>query len=341
MTVSNAYNRPDQLSEGVRERVLATAKRLGYPGPDPLARRLRHGGTGAVGVIYDSPLPYAFDDAASVLFLRGVSRVAEGRRLGLLLVPGSPPEERDVRSVADALVEGFIVYSVAEGDAALTAALERRLPAVIVDQPRVEGVSFVGIDDEGAAQALGDHLLDLGHERLAVVSFSLSPGGYVGRADLARQERAGYRVTRLRLRGYAAAVRERGLAWADVPVYECFGSGREQGRRGAANLLELKPRPTAIIALSDELALGAMDAVEQRGLSVPGDVSVVGFDDVPSAAEGAPALTTITQDHFAKGSAAARLLMEQLRGAEADEVRVPSRLVVRGSTGPRFSRTEG
>jgi DNA-binding LacI/PurR family transcriptional regulator len=276
----------------------------------------------------------------SVLFLRGVSRIGEGSRLGLLLVPGSPPEQRDAAPIAAALVDGFVVYSVAEGDPLLEAALERRLPTVIVDQPRTEGVSFVGIDDEGAARAIAGHLLDLGHERLAVVSFSLSADGRAGLASAARQKAAAYRVTRQRLRGYAAAARARGVDWSSVPVYECLGSGRQLGREAAAVLLQLDTRPTAIIALSDELALGAMEAVQQFGLSVPEGVSIVGFDDVADAAHATPGLTTVRQDHLEKGAAAARLLAAQLRGAEANEIHLESELVIRASTGPPPQRRQ-
>jgi DNA-binding LacI/PurR family transcriptional regulator len=335
MTVSNAYNRPDQLSADLRLHVLQTARRLGYAGPDPLARGLRRGGTSALGVIYDSALSYAFEDDAAVLFLRGVSRVGEGSRMGLLLVPGSPADDRDAGPIAEALVDGFIAYSVAEGDPILQAALERRLPTVVVDQPRMDGVSFVGIDDEAAARAIADHLLHLGHEALGVVSFSLSPGGSAGIADLSRQRSATYRVSRLRLRGYAAAAEARGIPWSEVPVYECPGSGKELGREAAEVLLSMSPRPTALACLSDELALGAIDTALRRGLSVPGDVSVVGFDDVPAAASATPTLTTVNQDHFEKGRAAARLLTEQISGTvTTTSVVLESPVVIRASTGP-------
>jgi DNA-binding LacI/PurR family transcriptional regulator len=242
MTVSNAFNRPDQLSADLRLHVLETARHLGYAGPDPLARGLRRGGTSAVGVIYDNPLSYAFEDEAAVLFLRGVSRVGEESRLGLLLVPGSPSDDRDASPIARALVDGFVAYSVAEGDPVLQAALDRRLPTVIVDQPRVDGVSFVGINDEVAAKAIAEHILDLGHETLGVVSFSLSPGGHTGLADVSRQRTATYPVSRLRLRGYAAAAEARGIRWSGVPVYECSGSGKELGSEAAEALLSASPR---------------------------------------------------------------------------------------------------
>ena len=335
MTVSNAFNRPDQLSEDLRLHVLDTARRLGYAGPDPLARGLRRGGTSALGVIYDNLLSYAFEDEAAVLFLRGVSRVGEESRLGLLLVPGSPPDDRDASPIAKALVDGFVAYSVAEGDPVLQAALDRRLPTVIVDQPRVEGVSFVGINDEVAARAIADHILDLGHETLGVVSFSLSPGGHTGLADVSRQRAASYPVSRLRLRGYAAAAEARGIRWSGVPVYECSGSGKELGREAAEALLSASQRPTALICLSDELALGAIEAVRGRGLSVPAHVSVVGFDNIPAGAYATPTLTTVDQDHFEKGLAAARLLTDQINGTVTpSNLILGSPVVRRASTGP-------
>src|SRR5215216_1043537 len=167
MTVSNAYNHPDRLSEALRERIFETAGRLGYGGPDPVGRSLRRRRTDVVGVLYSNPLSYAFDDPAAVAFLGGLSSVTEEADLGLLLVPaagGGEPGRRDPRAAAQ----------------------ERRLPAVVADQPFKEGVPFVGVDDEAAARTAAEHLLDLGHERFAVVSFALSPGGREGLANPVR-----------------------------------------------------------------------------------------------------------------------------------------------------------
>src|SRR3712207_5843227 len=104
-TVSNAYNRPDQLSKALRERVFETARRLGYPGPDPLARGLRRRRAGAVGVLYDNRLSYAFADPAEVLFRQGVSTVTEKEGLGLLLLSGAPGEERHPEVITGARSE--------------------------------------------------------------------------------------------------------------------------------------------------------------------------------------------------------------------------------------------
>jgi DNA-binding LacI/PurR family transcriptional regulator len=116
-------------------------------------------------------------------------------------------------------------------------------------------------------------------------------------------------------------------------VLECAGSHRAGGRAAAEALLAADPRPTAILATSDALALGVLDAAAAAGLRVPGDLSVVGFDDVPAA--GDASLTTVRQDHHAKGRAAGELLLAALRGEPADPpAPLPHALVVRGSTAP-------
>lgn len=332
-TVSNAYNRPDQLSPALRERVFEAARRLGYPGPDPMARGLRRRRAGAVGVIYEHRLSYAFSDPAAVLFLQGVSVATEEAGLGLLLLSGTQEEGQGPEDVAGAVVDGFVVYSMAEGDERVATALERRLPVVVVDQPWLENVPFVGIDDEGGARLAAEHLIGLGHRRFGVVTFALAPDMQEGPADVERQRASAYRLTRSRLRGYASAIAGAGIPWEEVPVYERAFNDRDRGRRAAEHLLSRDPRPTAILAVSDQLALGVLEAADRLGLSVPADVSVVGFDDVPEAARSRPPLTTVRQPHFEKGLAAGRALVAGIQDQEYPGPELlPTRLVVRGST---------
>jgi DNA-binding LacI/PurR family transcriptional regulator len=337
MTVSNAYNHPDRISEALRERIFETAGKLGYHGPDPVGRSLRRQRTDVVGVLYSNPLSYAFDDPAAVSFLGGLSSVTEGADLGLLLVPaaGGVSGERDPRAAAQAAVDGFVIYSMSDEEPLLAAALDRQLPAVVVDQPFKEGVPFVGVDDEAAARSAAEHLVDLGHERFAIVSFALSPGGWDGIANPVRQEQAAFRVSRLRLQGYRAALEDAGLLWSKVPVYECPGSSKKLGQRAAEALLSPEHRPTAILASSDQLALGVIAWATERGLSVPEDVSVVGFDDIPAAASANPPITTVHQDHAEKGLLAGRMLIAQLRKEDGPNAGpLATSLVVRGSTSP-------
>ncbi|MGH3145182.1 MAG: LacI family DNA-binding transcriptional regulator, partial [Rubrobacter sp.] len=126
MTVSNAYNHPDRLSEALRGRIFETAEKLGYHGPDPVGRSLRRRRTDVVGVLYSNPLSYAFDDPAAVSFLSGLSSVTEGADLGLLLVPaaGGVQGGRDPRAAAQAAVDGFVIYSMSDEEPLLAAALD-------------------------------------------------------------------------------------------------------------------------------------------------------------------------------------------------------------------------
>ena len=334
-TVSNAYNRPDQLSAELRERVFEAARRLGYAGPDPLGRGLRRQRANAVGVLFRDRLSYAFADPAAVLFMEGVSEAVEEAGLGLLLLPGGSLGSREPEAVRGAAVDGVVIYSMPEDDPLVGAALERRLPAVIVDQPPVEGVPSVGIDDEGAAARAAEHLLELGHRRLGVVSFRLALEARSGMVDPERRGAATLRPSGLRLRGVAEAVGAAGISWDDVPVYECGVSTPAEGKAAARALLSREPRPTAILALSDQLAFGVIEAATHIGLCVPRDLSVVGFDDIPEAARSTPPLTTLRQPHVEKGLQAGRKLVAQLKeenpGGDGELV-LPTWLVARGST---------
>lgn len=334
MSVSNAYNRPDQLSSALRERILEKARELGYPGPDPLARGLRQGRAGALGVLYDTWPSYVFEDFSAVGFLQGLSGATGRAFMGLLLVPRPWPEEGAALDAA--LADGFVVYSVSDGDPQLPLALARR-PTVIVDQPRLADVPFIGIDDERAAASAAEHLLELGHRRIAILSFALVRDGREGFADPDRQRGATYAVTRARLSGYRKAITATGLAWENIDVYECHYPPRADD--AVRQLLARRPRPTALLATSDTLALAAQRAAHEEGLRVPGDLSIIGFDDLPRARMANPPLTTVRQPHIEKGRCAGELLLKLISGQSAQTAQtLPAELVVRGSAGPPTQR---
>ena len=324
-TVSNAYNRPDQLAPALREKVLETAKGLGYAGPDPAARRLRSGLRGAIGLMFSERLSYAFTDPGAVGFLQGLTEATEAKGYELLLLPGMRGERREVVSVRDAVVGAFCLYCMSDAHPAVAAALDRRLPVVIVDEPRLPGTFFVGIDDREGARLAAAHVAELGHRRVALVADRLVDDYGEGLAGPERVALSNCKVSRERIEGYIA-----GLDGSDpVPIFEALANFPECGERAADELLALSPPPTAILCSTDVLALGLIDALRARGVDVPGDVSVTGFDDVPAAA--AAGLTTIHQPLLDKGREAGRLLMEH--GTER-EVLLPVELVVRASTGP-------
>jgi DNA-binding LacI/PurR family transcriptional regulator len=342
-TVSNAFNRPDQLSAGTRDRVLAMAAELGYPGPNPVAAGLRRGRVGAIGFAYANPLSYAFEDPVSVALLAGISAVAEGEGAGLLLVPGSGDGdgERGAASISAAVIDGLLIFSMADDDPLVDVAIARRLPTVVVDEPGPGALAgrggpapcWVGIDDAAGARRAAEHVLGLGHERLAVITFSLHRGQKRGRMGVPAQAGATYAVTRRRLEGYRVAVTAAGLDWSTVPVVAGITSSVPEGAAAAATLLDLRPAPTALLCLSDRLAEGALAQARSRGLDVPGDVSVIGFDDADTAA--ALGLTTVRQANRGKGETATRALLGLMAGEAVEPVQVlGTELVIRGSTGP-------
>jgi DNA-binding LacI/PurR family transcriptional regulator len=330
-TVSNAYNRPDQLSPQLRQRVLDTARRLGYPGPDPVARSLRTRQAGAVGLIFTETLSYAFRDPAAVGFLEGLALACEEAGTGLLLVPAAPGGSPDPGIVHRAAVDGFVVYSMPDDDPYIAAVLQRPMPVVIVDEPvGVGGVDWVGLDDRAACAAIGRHLVGLGHRRIGVIASRLSNDRNDGPAPLARQRSTGYAVERLRLAGLADGLATGGVEWADVPVEERFDNVPSAGTSAATALLDRHPDLTAIACTTDVFALATLEVAARRGLRVPADLSVTGFDDVPQAA--VAGLTTVCQPMLEKGRAAGRLLLDESERLEARRVLLPTELVVRSST---------
>ncbi|GHF74448.1 LacI family transcriptional regulator [Amycolatopsis bartoniae] len=305
-TVSNAYNRPDQLSPELRRRVLETARRLGYPGPDPVARSLRTRKAGAVGLLLTENLSYAFRDPAAIGVLEGLALACEDAGVGLHLVPASPGRD-DVAAVHRAGVDGFVVYSVPDDDPHLAAVLARPVPTVIIDQPQVDGLDRVGPDDASAITKLAEHLVGLGHRQVGVLCMRLARDRNDDFASLERQRTAHFHVQRTRLEALATAFGKAGVDWATVPVVERFDHTVDEGASAARQLLGAYPQVTALICTSDILALGALAEAERRGLRVPADLTVTGFDGIAEAER--LGLTTVHQPVLEKGRAAGKLLL--------------------------------
>lgn len=309
-TVSNAYNRPDQLAPATRERILAAAAAAGYTGPDPTARSLRTRRAGSIGVLLTEDLSYAFEDMASVDFLAGVAEASAGAETTLTLVPAgaglSGTEPDAVALVGRTAVDGFIVYSVAADDPYLEAARSRGLPVVVCDQPTGTGLPFVGIDDVAAIQPAARALVDAGHRRIGVLAIRLfrePHDGFVDRADL---DRADMHVQRSRVQGALEVFTDAGIG--DVPIVTRHINNPATAMDAAAQLLDAHPELTAILCTTDSMALGVLAVAAQRGIDVPGALSVTGFDGIqPALLRG---ISTVVQPNKDKGAAAGRLLAQ-------------------------------
>lgn len=332
-TVSNAWNRPDHLSEALRRRIFEITEEIGYSGPDPVARKLRTGRHLALGLLFTDSLSYAIRDPAAVRFLEGVTVACEAAEVSLLLIPAVDDGQGVLSTVAQAAVDGLIVYSMPEKDPHVQVAIRRRLPLVVVDEPEeVDGADWVGLDEYGNFRRLGDHLVEFGHREVGIVCSRLAPDGYNGPVSPSRLEHGTFTVQVRRIAGLTAALADVGVSPVGVPVEERSDNDRSAGVDAGHALLERYRGLTSIVCTTDVLALGVLQAARERGLRVPEDLSVSGHDGIPEAAEAG--LTTVHQPLVDKGHAAGRLLLTFGERKRPRRQTLPAQLRVRRSTGP-------
>ena len=328
-TVSNSFNRPEKVSPDVLARVLTEAERQSYAGPDPAARQLSRGRTDTLGLLFTDELSFAFRDPAAVAFIGGLATSCQGAGLNLLLISAASTGDRTT-AVGNAVVDGFVVYSVPTNDPHLRRILDRQLPTVVVDSPPdLPGVDWVGPDDRAGARALGDVLVSLGHRRIGAIT-GTGHGNYSGPADGARIMNEPASVHRNRILGLQDALAAVGIS--DLPVEERPDNTAEAGAEALHALLDRRPDLTAVCALMDVLALGAMTAARERGLSIPSDLTVTGYDDIPQAA--AAGLTTVSQPLIDKGRIAGELYLSHRPGSPPRRRILPTRVQARATSGP-------
>ncbi len=339
MTVSNAFSRPDQLSRALRERILAIAEELGYVGPDPSARSLATGTTGTIGVLWAKQLSAALADEVSARFLGAVADELAPGGLALTLLPAYA--DGPVVPARDVAMDGAIAFSCDPDLAALDWLRRRHLPLVYVDMDPPRGEVAITIDDRGGARAAARHVVELGRRRVALLTSGLGarPGIVPGPLAAASHDRlaARHRVIAERHAGWLDGLGAAGIEPLVVNQPDTHGDAREAARL----VLSARPRPDAVLCLTDGLAQAVLAVAADAGLAVPEDLAVVGFDDHPLALRTRPTLTTVRQDAEGKGRVAARALLQLVAGrADASlsrprSLRLPVRLVVRESTTSR------
>ncbi len=321
-TVSRVFNEKGPVRDETRLRIQEVARRMGYA-PHAMARSLITKKTGTLGVL----LPDLYGEFFSEV-IRGVDLAA--RRDGYhILVSSSHSDRSEVEAVLRALrgrIDGLIVMSPEADARALEANLPDSLPIVLLNC-RVEGTAFdsINIDNYGGALAMIRHLAGLGHRRIAHVK------GAPGNNDALE-----------RLHGYRDAMQppfyEQGTE--DLEVEGDFNE--ESGYRAGGEILRMQPRPTAVFAANDAMAVGLLSALQEAGLRVPEDIAVAGFDDIPIARFLTPPLTTVRLAITELGDLAVQRLLQALSRGEDRERQhevLPTTLVVRGSCGANASPT--
>lgn len=328
-TASNVFNRPDIVREEVRERVEEAARALGYAGPDPKGRLLRAGKVNAIGVVSSEPLSYFFEDPFARVLMTGISQVCDEHGAGISLV-SAMNEEKIAWNIQSAIVDGFVLLCIESGERLVQLSRERKLPFVALQlETPDDAISALGIDDFTAAQTIARHVCALGHRQLAILSLELTDD-HVGPIAIEPTPFATYTSTLRRIQGYCAALSEFGIDSGKVPIFETLND-RATVETGLEHIFAQQPGTTAILAMSDRIALIALEWLRERGLSVPGDISVVGFDGVPEGAISKPPLTTMTQPIEKMGRLAVQMI---LAGGPPRREILEVELTVRGSTAP-------
>ena len=321
--VSFAFNAPDRLAPETAQRIRGVAQRLGYT-PHPVARMLTQRRTRTIGVLTPQALSVVFGNPFFGAFSAGVARVAEEHGYALHFI--SPFRGSLVGAMTRATVDGVVAVGLSEDHPEIEDIRRAGLPLVLVDSHALPEHGSIEVDDVGGARDAATYLAELGHRDVLVLGVEPpSPGGM--RPD---------GVTARRLRGYREGLRSVGVEIADHDVIvgpASIEGGATAMRQGWA----AGRRPTSILAMSDAMAIGALRALRDRGLDVPRDVSVVGFDDIDLAMHVDPALTTVHQPIDGKGEQAVRALVsviERPGTAPREHRRLETHLIVRESTAP-------
>lgn len=316
--VSFAFNNRPGLAPETRDRILATARAMGWT-PSSRARALSVSRSLAVGLVIARPPETLRADPFFPSFIAGVETVLaeNGYSLLLQIVSAEDGGHDSYRRLSDeGRVDGVLLTDLHVDDSRPALLAELGLPAVIVGPDLGEAFwPAVGVDDSPGVAAVVDHLVSLGHTRIA----------HVGGPDVMVHGRS-------RRNAWAAALHAAGLGPGPFVESDFSAQG---GAAATRQLLDLTESPTAIVYANDLMAMAGLAVAVSRGVTVPGELSVAGFDDTELAAHVQPPLTTVTTDVIGWGRAAATRLLELIDQRDPVEVTLcPPRLVVRASTGP-------
>jgi LacI family transcriptional regulator, galactose operon repressor len=317
-TVSKALNDSHEVSEGTRERVTAVASGLGYR-PNAIARSLKARHTHTLGVITNDS-----DGLFTTAMVRGLAEVASENGFGVFVCNSYDKvakERQHLELLLDKQVDGIVLigYKVAERGA--PASPTGSTPVVyLYEYTTAVKAACIVPDDEDGARLGTNHVINLGRQRVAFINGPPT-----------------YEATHLRLKGYRGALRDSGIAFEPDLVGVAPDWNQDSGFRLARELMQRGGPPDAIVCANDELGAGAILGLRELGRRVPGDVSVIGFDDRPFAAHLPIPLSTIALPLYEMGQRAAGEVFRALAGEElrSEIVRVPCKLVVRDSCGGR------
>ena len=304
-TISNAFNRPDQLSAIKRQEILQACQELGYAGPNQAARSLRKGRSGIVGLVLSDSPKYMMSDPVANQFLQGVTEVFEEKSVNLLLISGN---QDSLSSVID-FVDGFICYG-APRNALLVDELSKVTKKVVTVDFDIPGISSVNIDNELAAYEIASTVMTDSKQKVAILGLRLIDSKYTCRIHDNQLIDSLHSISHRRLDGYLKRAKELGYMITGEQIWNIPESNHLLAKTAAREALDSMNRPDIFLCMSDVIALAAMKEILQMGLKVPEDIKVVGFDGINEGLRFHPSLTTVEQFSCQKGIKAAKLFFE-------------------------------
>lgn len=322
-SVSFVFNGRAGVGDAARERILQAAAELGWR-PDARARALSRSRAQSVGLVIRRQPELLSTDPFFPQFVAGVESGLSEVRYALVLqvVDGEGAEtEAYVRFAQESRVDGVFLTDLRTNDNRPSELARLGLPSVLVgpDVPSLGGDEPIGLDDAAGVHRAVRHLFALGHRRIAHVAGA-----------------SGYIHSDVRRTAWNDEMARLGLEPGAVIDADFTGAA---GARATHELLDLAEPPTAIVFANDLMAIAGMSAAIERGVRVPQDLSIVGFDDIPLAPYITPPLTTVRQDVFEWGRACARTLVAIVEGRQPEPIRLPPvEFIIRGSTGPARDR---
>lgn len=334
-TVSNAFNRPDQLSSKLRTRILEESAKLGYHGPNLAARSLRMGASGVIGVMISDSLSYSFSDPVASQLLQGIAEVLVENRKQLLLLSGNVDSAE--QSSAESLPDGFILYGALR-DKSLEQIKRLGKPIVKVDCV-AKSTNSVNIDNLEGSRVIAEHAFNNSISRsnpeslkVSVLGLRLIDSTRICRLTPDDIHIESQEISQSRLKGYLQAATESKVNITADKIWHIPINESKSAEIAAREALSTFEPPDILLCMSDVIAFSALRVAKELGFKIPQKIQITGFDDIPEAARCEPSLTTICQQSIEKGRVAANLLLDLItNGAETKHIKLDTRLIIRAS----------
>lgn len=303
-TISNAFNRPDQLSAARREAILAECEKIGYTGPNKAAQILRKGRSNIVALILADSIAYTVSDPVASTFIKGVSRVLQQQGKHLLLYAG---DSESILDVVD-FVDGFICYGAPRNPKLAEEVVRQTKPAITVDF-NIDGLPSINIDNEQAAYEVASQAI-ANDDHVAILGLRLIDSPSTCRIYDSPLIEVESSISHRRLDGYIRAIEEKGLIIENDWIWHIPESDRSFAKQAAKEVLHSSPRPNTVLCMSDIIALELLQSALSLGIKVPEELKITGFDGIEEAERTRPNLTTVCQASDKKGEMAATALLE-------------------------------